>query len=84
MTLEKENGLGWRLLAQAYERDNNPGMARLASAEEKFAEGQMIEARSFAGRARELLTQGTPEYREANDIINAAEVTVDSHRGRSG
>ncbi len=84
VTLEKENGLGWRLLAQAYERDNNPGMARLASAEEKFAEGQMIEARSFAGRARELLTQGTPEYREANDIINAAEVTVDSHRGRSG
>ncbi len=84
VTLEKENGLGWHLLAEAYERDNNPGMARLASAEEKFEEGQMIEARSFAGRARELLTQGTPEYRQANDIINAAEVTVDSHRGRSG
>ncbi len=84
VALEHDNALAWKLMAEAYERDGNPAMARLASAEEKFVEGQMGDARSFGYRARELLAEGTPEYRRASDIINAAEVTALQRRGRGG
>jgi len=74
---EPENTLGWRLLAQAYSSQGNEGLARLASAELQFALGQEDEATQFALRAREMLTQGTPEYRRAMDIVLASGATTD-------
>lgn len=70
---EDDNPMGWRLLAEAYERKGDAGMARLATAEMNYSLGQLAPARNFGMRARELLTEGTPQYRRANDIINAAE-----------
>jgi predicted Zn-dependent protease len=72
---EPENTLGWRLLAQAYSSQGQEGLARLASAELQFALGQEDEATQFALRAREMLTQGTPEYRRAMDIVLASGAT---------
>jgi predicted Zn-dependent protease len=83
--LEEEEPMAWRLLAQAYDRKGEPGLARLASAEQNFYLGQMNQARDFAGRARELLTKDTPQWRRANDIVLVAESAVrDQKRGNRG
>jgi predicted Zn-dependent protease len=69
LAVEPDNAFGWRLLAQAYDRKGQAGMARLAAAEENFALGQAADARIFAMRARQLLAKNTPEWRRATDIV---------------
>jgi predicted Zn-dependent protease len=73
--LEPDNALGWRLLAEAYDAKSQPGMARLAAAEQNFYLGQLIEARTFAVHAREMLKKDSPEWRRATDIILASKPT---------
>ncbi|HEY7851920.1 MAG TPA: M48 family metalloprotease [Caulobacteraceae bacterium] len=77
MEVEPDNALGWRLLAEAYDSQGHDGMARLATAEQKFYLGQMTDARVFALRARELLKKDSPEWRRATDIILASKPTAD-------
>jgi predicted Zn-dependent protease len=72
MLQEQDNALGWRLLAEAYDAKGDPGMARLAAAEQDFNLGQLLEARTFAAQARGLLKAGSPEWRRATDIILAS------------
>lgn len=85
VTLEEEEPMAWRLLSQAYDRKGEAGLARLAAAEQNFYLGQMPAARDFAGRARELLTKDTPQWRRANDIVQVAEAAVrDQKRGGRG
>jgi predicted Zn-dependent protease len=72
---EPDNALGWRLLAEAYDAKGDPGLARLAAAEQNFHLGQLLEARTFAYHARELLKKGSPEWRRATDIILASRPT---------
>lgn len=74
---EPDNALGWRLLAEAYDSKGEPGMARLAAAEQNFYLGQLLEARTFAVHARELLKKDSPEWRRATDIILASKPTPD-------
>jgi predicted Zn-dependent protease len=74
---EPDNALAWRLLAEAYDAKNLPGMARLAAAEQDFYLGQMLEARTFAVHAREFLKKDSPEWRRATDIILASKPTPD-------
>jgi predicted Zn-dependent protease len=69
LDVEPDNPFGWLLLAQAYDHKNEPGMARLAAAEENFALGQANEARGFGMRARSLLPKNSPEWRRATDIV---------------
>jgi predicted Zn-dependent protease len=77
MAVEPDNPLGWRLLAEAYDSQGRDGMARLATAEQKFYLGQSTDARVFALRARELLKKDSPEWRRATDIILASKPTAD-------
>jgi predicted Zn-dependent protease len=85
VALDAEEPMAWRLLSQAYDRKGEPGLARLAAAEQNFYLGQMTMARDFAGRARELLTKDTPQWRRANDIVQVAEAAVrDQKRGGRG
>ena len=72
---ESDNALAWRLLSEAYDAKGDPGMARLAAAEENFYLGQLIEARTFAVHAREMLKRDSPEWRRATDIILASKPT---------
>ena len=72
---EPDNALGWRLLSEAYDGKDEPGMARLAAAEQNFYLGQLLEARTFAVHAREFLKKGSPEWRRATDIILASKPT---------
>jgi predicted Zn-dependent protease len=73
---DRDNPMAWRLLSEAHEIRGEAGMARLAVAEQNFALGQLMEARQMGIRARELLAQGTPEYRRATDIVQAAEANL--------
>ena len=65
---EDDNAVAWRLLAEAYDKTGEAGMARLATAEYAYSVGDMRQAREFAIRARERLDKGTPEWRRATDI----------------
>jgi len=72
LTEERDNAYAWRLLSQAFEGKGQPGQARLAAAEENYALGKLAEARAFAMRAREHLSEGTPDWRRATDIVLAS------------
>ncbi|MEQ1929237.1 MAG: M48 family metalloprotease [Parvularculaceae bacterium] len=73
LLLEPDNSFGWFELARAYGGVGNEGMASLATAESRYHSGSKGEAATFARRAQEHLKQGTPEYRQASDIIAAAQ-----------
>jgi predicted Zn-dependent protease len=77
LDVESDNPYGWLLLAQAYDRKGEAGMARLAAAEQYFALGQAGDARAFAMRARRDLATGSPEWRRATDIVLVSKPTKD-------
>jgi len=70
---DDENSVAWRLLSQAYDSRGRNGLARYATAEYNYIEGDRRQALIFALRARDLLERNTPEWRRANDIVLATE-----------
>lgn len=80
LTQEEDNAVAWRILAEAYDKLSEDGLARLATAEYNFNIGDKRQARVFAMRAREMLTRGTPEWRRATDIVLVAEPTREDLR----
>ncbi|MFM8799679.1 MAG: M48 family metalloprotease [Tagaea sp.] len=70
---EPENGEIFRLLAVAYGRDDQLGMAALAQAEVAMIQGQRATARGLAERAERLLPPGSTHMLRAQDIKNATE-----------
>jgi predicted Zn-dependent protease len=69
LTQEKDNATAWRMLAEAYDKRGQEGMARLATAEFQYNVGDMRQAREFAIRARDRLPKDSPEWRRATDIV---------------
>lgn len=69
---DDENSAAWRILAEAYDRRGLDGLARYATAEYNFQEGDKRQALIFGMRARDLLKKGTPEWRRATDIVLAS------------
>lgn len=65
---EPDNGFAWYELAQVYGNQGKTAEANLATAEQAYAMGDYYRALSFARRASAKLTQGTPQWRRANDI----------------
>ena len=82
--LDGGDSFAYRLLAQAYDGEGKDGMARLATAEEKYAVGDYVQARIFALRARQTLPQSTPEWRRATDIVLVSKPTDDDLKALSG
>jgi predicted Zn-dependent protease len=72
LTQEEDNAVAWRLLAAAYDKQGEDGLARLATAEYNYYVGDMRQARIFAMRAREMLDKSTPQWRRATDIVLAS------------
>ena len=70
--LDGGDSFAYRLLAQAYDAKGDQGEARLATAEERYAVGDLVQARIFAIRACEFLPRNTPQYRRATDIVLAS------------
>jgi predicted Zn-dependent protease len=77
LTQEEDNAVAWRLLAEAYDKRGEDGLARLATAEYNFNVGDMKQARVFAMRAREMLDKNTPEWRRATDIVLVSKPSKD-------
>ncbi len=72
LLLEPDNSFGWFELARAYGALEKEPLANLAMAESRYHNGAKGEAAQFAQRARAGLKKGTPEYRQATDIIVAS------------
>ncbi len=70
--LEPQSPKLWRLLAVTYGRENNLGLAALATAELAMLEGRYRDARDQARRALRLLPAGTPGQLRAQDLENQA------------
>ena len=70
-TEDKETG-AWRLLATAYGRDNQMGMAALALAEEGLSAGKKKVAQQQANRAKALLPKNSAAYNRAENIHRQA------------
>lgn len=71
LLLEPKNAFGWEELARAYGGLKMDRLADLATAESRFYSGAKGEALHFAMRAKAGLTPGTPDWRQASDIIAA-------------
>jgi predicted Zn-dependent protease len=70
---DDDNAQTYRLLATAYGRDGQVGMAALIQADLALGYGRNGEARILADRAMQNLRQGSPAWQRANDIKHAAE-----------
>jgi predicted Zn-dependent protease len=77
LTQESDNAVAWRLLAEAYDKRGDDGMARLATAEYNFSIGDATQARIFGMRARDKLPKNTPEWRRATDIVMTSKPSKD-------
>ncbi len=84
LAFDRDNAFAWELLAQAYDAKGDGGDARLAAAEARFSIGDLVQARIFALRARQLLPKNTPEWRRATDIVLVANPSKDELRQMSG
>ncbi|HWB48402.1 MAG TPA: M48 family metalloprotease [Stellaceae bacterium] len=69
---EGREAMLWRLLAVAYGRDNQLGMAALSLAEGALADGKKKDAAQQAQRAKQNLRKGTPSYARAEEIQREA------------
>ena len=70
---EGRDGTVWRLLAIAYGRDNQLGMAALSLAEEALADAKKKDAQQQAQRAKQNLPRNTAAYQRAEEIQREAE-----------
>jgi predicted Zn-dependent protease len=70
--IERDNTELWRLMAVAYGRDGQIGMAALAQAERAMLQSRLPEARAFSERAERSLPSGSPGWLRAQDIRRAA------------
>ena len=66
---EADNGFAWSQMAQAYDGLNQPGLARLSTAEAQFYYGDYVGARTSAVWSQKYFDPNSPEYRRARDIV---------------
>ena len=69
---EPDSAFTFSLLAEAYDSSNQPGLARLSSAEAAYYSGDMEQARTFAVWSQKNLDTQSPEFRRARDIVLSA------------
>jgi predicted Zn-dependent protease len=84
LLVEPDNSFGWFELARAYGALGKEGLADLAMAESRYNVGAKPDAAQFARRALQKLPRGTPEWRQATDIIVASLGPEAVNPGRSG
>ena len=69
---EPRNSFAWRLLATAYGRGGNDGMAALALAEAALWRGEFEDSQRHAERALDLLPRNSPAWLQADDVAREA------------
>ncbi|TVR83839.1 MAG: M48 family peptidase [Rhodospirillales bacterium] len=70
---DRRNSAAWRQLAIAHGRQGNMGESALAQAEEALLTGRADAAVFHAGKAQQLLPQGSRGWLQAQDVERAAE-----------
>lgn len=82
--IDPNNTTAWHLLGQAHYRLGEEPQAQLASAELHYVIGNYPGAISFAQRAAEKLTRGTPAAVRASDILTLSRAAIQggAMRGR--
>jgi predicted Zn-dependent protease len=68
LRLEPDNAFAWNQLAIIADRNGQTGLARLATAEEAYALGDVLRAHRFSQVALRNLERATPQWRRASDI----------------
>jgi len=68
--IEDPNPQAYRILGNAYYKQNRLPEADLATAEALFLEGDLKQAQIFAKRAQPRLKNGSPNWIRAGDIVN--------------
>ncbi|WP_245417896.1 M48 family metalloprotease [Cohaesibacter celericrescens] len=61
--------VGYRFLAQAYDKLGQRAQAEMATANGYFASGDIRSAKAMAARAKKKLKRGSPEWLQADDIL---------------
>ncbi|MBS0363183.1 MAG: tetratricopeptide repeat protein, partial [Proteobacteria bacterium] len=84
LTQENDNATAWRILAEAYDKHGDEGLARLATAEMEYNVGDMTLARQFAIRARDRLPKDSADWRRATDIVLVSNPKGDDLRRQGG
>ena len=79
---EPDNRTGWRLMAIAYGRDGNEGMAAYAMAEQALIEGKLVDANYHAGKAERLLPKTGEIWLRIQDIKERAAQVKDERKDR--
>jgi len=69
---EPRNSFAWRLIATAYGRSGNDGMAALALAEAALWRGEFEDSQRHAERALDLLPRNSPAWLQADDVAREA------------
>ena len=69
LDLEPNNYNAYRFLAMAYGQTGDVGAAELATAEGYWQAGNFRESKVFAARAQQKFRPGTPQWQQAQDII---------------
>lgn len=80
LRVEPDNAFAWWHMARVMEKQGRRAEAQLATAESAFHIGDLARANSFAGRARNDLTPGTPLYRRASDILAITDPRLPENR----
>ncbi|KAF0186303.1 MAG: peptidase M48 Ste24p [Hyphomonadaceae bacterium] len=76
LRLEEDNAFAWNQLAVVADRTGKTGLARLATAEEAFALGDMQRANRFAQVARRNFERSAPQWQRASDIVTITDPLV--------
>ena len=69
---EPEFSEGYSYLAQAYGQSGQMALADLATADQYYYAGKIMDAKVFATRAQTRLKSGSPDWLRAQDIINTS------------
>jgi len=67
---DRYSSRGYGLLARAYAQQGNQSLAIAATAEEKFLQGRIEQAKQFAARALPRVKRGSPQWRRLQDIMD--------------
>lgn len=70
--VERNSAMAWRQLAIAYGRQGKMSLSSLALAEESILQGRKNEAIYHAEKAAGMFPEGSREWLQAQDILNAA------------
>lgn len=80
LAFEPDNAYGWYQRSRVHDLRGETAMAQYATAEMRYNSGSMRDAALFAQRAKSQLDRGSPEWMRANDIIFAAQRSLEQQR----